>query len=244
MPRIVWDKLGEHYFETGTDHGVIYKQKGDGTYGTGVAWNGLTAVTDSPGGAEPTDFYADNIKYASLRSAETWNSTVEAYTYPPEFAECDGTRSPVKGVYVGQQPRTPFGFVYRTLIGSDTLAQGDEYKLHLCYNCSASPSEKGYSTVNDSPDAVTFSWELTSNPVETGVDGMKPASTVVIDSRDFKEDGAAKLKALEDMLFGSDSAEPKLPDVKTVLETLGWVATISAPAGAPVATTKTSTKQL
>lgn len=228
MSRIEWDKVGEHYLEMGTDHGVLYVQNATGGYEAGVPWNGLTAVTDTPGGAEPTDFYADNIKYASIRSAETWGATIEAYTYPDEFAECDGSRSPIKGVYVRQQNRKPFGFTYRTLIQNDTATEDDDaYKLHLCYNNTASPSEKPYTTVNDSPDAVTFSWEITSTPVNVGVEGIKPTSVLEIDSRDFAGEGTAKLKALEDKLYGTEEAEPTLPSPLEVLNLLGYTKTMA-----------------
>lgn len=225
MSKIEWDKIGEHWLEMGTDRGVLYPMKDASTYSTGVPWNGLTAVTDQPGGAEPNDFYADNIKYASIRSAETWGATIEAYTYPLEFEECDGTWAPVKGVSVGQQTRKPFGFTYRTLIQNDTATEDDDaYKIHICYNCTASPSEKPYGTVNDSPDAVTFSWEITSTPVNVGIDGVKPCCTITVDSRQFTEENASKLKALEDLLYGTEEAEPTLPDPKTVLTTLGYSA--------------------
>lgn len=225
MSAIEWDKVGEHYLEMGTDHGVFYPMTAAGSYGTGVAWNGLTAVTDQPGGAEPNDFWADNIKYASIRSAETWAATIEAYTYPPEFEECDGTWVPVKGVSVGQQTRKPFGFTYRTLVQNDTATEEDDsYKIHLCYNCTASPSEKAYNTVNDSPDAVTFSWEITSTPVNVGIVDVKPCCTITVDSRYFKDEGASKLKALEDKLYGTEEGEPTLPSPKEVLTMLGYAA--------------------
>ena len=221
--KIEWDKIGEHYLEMGTDHGVLYPMTDTATYGTGVAWNGLTAVTDQPGGAEPNDFYADNIKYASIRSAETWGATIEAYTYPVEFEECDGTWAPVKGVAVGQQTRKPFGFTYRTLVQNDTATEDDDaYKIHICYNCTASPSEKSYATVNDSPDAVTFSWEITSTPVNVGIENIKPCSTITVDSRQFMNGNASKLKALEDKLYGTEEAEPTLPSPKEVLTLLGY----------------------
>lgn len=239
MSRIEWDKTGERFYETGVDHGVLYPQKADGSYNTGVAWNGLTTVTASPGGAEATDLWADNIKYASIRSAETFGGTIEAYTYPPEFGECDGTKSPVKGVRIGQQSRSPFGFSYRTLIQNDTATDADDaYIIHLVYNATASPSEKAYSTVNDSPDAITFSWEFDTTPVNVGIDGIKPCATIDIDSRDFKEEGggAAKLAALEKLLYGDADAEPTLPDPMTVLTTLGYVKTMSYAGGSRVVT--------
>ena len=232
--KIVWDAESKHYFEMGVDHGVLYPQKADGTYDVGVAWNGLTSVTESPDGAEPTDLWADNIKYATLRSAETFGGTIEAYTYPDEFMACDGTNnSIVPGVRVGQQTRKPFGLCYRTKIGSDTDPSGDNaYLLHLIYNATASPSEKAYETINDSPDAITLSWEFTTNTTNVRSEAdpakdysaLKPVSSIVIDSRQFAT-GAAKtaLQALEDMLFGTngnDATDPTLPLPGKVLDTL------------------------
>lgn len=217
MPRLEWDKSGERFYETGTDRGVLYVQSADGSYPKGVAWNGLTAVTESPGGAEATDLWADNIKYASIRSAETFGGTIEAYTYPEEFMECDGQKQVTKGVYVGQQSRSSFGLAYRTLIGNDTNTESDDgYKLHLVYGCDASPSEKAYQTVNDSPEAITLSWEFTTTPVN--VTGFKPTSLIIVDS--LKVD-KAKLTALEDILYGSGSGEAKLPLPDEVFQTLG-----------------------
>ena len=202
--RIEWDKTGEKLYETGTDHGVLYPMVG-GQYGAGVPWNGLTAVTESPSGAEPTSLYADNIKYVNLMSAEEFGGTIEAYTYPDEFAACDGSAEIVTGVYVGQQDRSPFGMSYRTILGNDSEMNQHGYKLHIIYGAMASPSEKGYTTVNDSPDAITFSWEFKATPVN--VTGHKPTATLVIDST--KVD-AAKLKAVEDALYGTEDAEAKL----------------------------------
>lgn len=216
MPALEWDKTGSRFYESGTDHGVLYVQNSSGEYPLGVVWNGLTAVSEAPGGAEANDMFADNIKYASLRSAETFSATIEAYTYPDEFAQCDGSVEAADGVMLGQQDRKPFGFVYRTKVGSDVAAEGEgHYKLHLIYNCTASPSEKSYSTINDSPDAITFSWECESTPVD--VAGHKPASTITIDSRKADPD---KLAALEAELFGSDGASGKtahLPSMATVI---------------------------
>lgn len=202
MSKIVWDATGERFYETGVNHGVLYTQKADGTYNNGVAWNGLTAVTESPDGAEPTDLWADNIKYASLRSAETFGATIEAYTYPEEFALCDGSAVLDDGIYIGQQSRTPFGFCYRTEIGSDTMAaDGEEgYKIHIIYNATASPSEKAYETINDSPDAITFSWEIDTTPIP--VTGHKPTATLVIDSTKIS---AENLTLIEDKLYGTDA---------------------------------------
>lgn len=211
--RVVFDKTGERYYETGNDRCVFYKQDVSGAYPKGVPWNGLISVTEKPGGAESNDLYADNIKYASLRSAETFDATIEAYTYPDEFAACDGSVEAAPGVYVGQQNREPFGLCYRTLIGNDTATSNDDgYKLHLIYNATASPSEKGYQTVNDSPEAITFSWEIETTPVN--VTGRKPTAVLTINST--KAD-AGKLKQLEDILYGTDGegdgegTEPRLP---------------------------------
>lgn len=217
MGALEWDKTGERYWENGVDHGVLYVQKDDGTYDNGVVWNGLTGVTESPDGAEPTDLWADNIKYASLRSAETFGATIEAYTYPAEFAECDGSAEPVPGLRLGQQKRKPFGFVFRTNVGNDTASEADDgYKIHIIYNATASPSERAYETVNDSPDAITFSWEITTTPVV--VTGYKPVSTITIDSSKFTETAAkAKLTKLEGKLFGTDNTEAELPDPATVI---------------------------
>lgn len=206
MTAIVWDAVGSRYYETGTDRGVLYVQEEGGTYGNGVAWNGLTAVTESPSGAEPTDLYADNIKYATLRSAEDFGLTIEAYTYPPEFEACDGSVSVEEGVYIGQQTRKTFGFTYRTLVGSDASGDKEDYKLHLVYGCTASPSEKAYATVNDSPEAITLSWEITTTPVN--VKDHKPTATIIIDSRTADP---TKLQELEKKLYGDEMGEPKLP---------------------------------
>ena len=218
MAKIVWDQTGERLYETGVRNGVLYVQEG-GAYPNGVAWNGLTAVTESPSGAEATPLYADDIKYLSLMSAEEFGATIEAYTYPDEFAQCDGSASLADGVYIGQQARKTFGLCYRTVVGNDVDNNDHGYKLHLIYGALAAPSEKPYATINDSPEAITFSWEITTTPVN--VAGFKPTATVVIDST--KVD-AAKLKALEDMLYGSDSEEPKLPlpdEIATLMKTAG-----------------------
>ena len=206
MSKIVWDAIGEHTFETGVRNGVLYLQGAEGTYNTGVAWNGLTSVSESPEGAEPTDLYADDIKYLTLMSAENFKATIEAYTYPDEFAECDGSATIAKGVMIGQQPRKPFGLCYRTTIGNDTDGNEHGYKLHIVYGCQASPSEKQYSTVNDSPEAITFSWEVNTTPVN--VNGKKPTATLIIDSTKADK---AKLTALEAILYGSEQDEPRLP---------------------------------
>lgn len=206
MSKIVWDAVGEHIFETGVRNGVLYLKDETGAYNTGVAWNGLTSVSESPEGAEPTDLYADDIKYLTLMSAENFKATIEAYTYPVEFEECDGSASIANGVVIGQQARKPFGLCYRTSIGNDTDGNEHGYKLHIVYGCLASPSEKQYSTINDSPEAITFSWEVSTTPVN--VTGKKPTATLIIDSTKADK---AKLTALEAILYGSDSTEPRLP---------------------------------
>ena len=217
MSKIVWDAIGEHTFETGVRNGVLYLQGAEGTYNTGVAWNGLTSVSESPEGAEATDLYADDIKYLTLMSAENFKATIEAYTYPVEFEECDGSATIANGVVIGQQSRKPFGLCYRTSIGNDTDGNEHGYKLHIVYGCQASPSEKQYSTINDSPDAVTFSWEVSTTPVN--VTGKKPAATLVIDSTKADK---AKLTALEAILYGSEEKEPRLPlpdEIATLMTT-------------------------
>ena len=217
MSKIVWDAIGEHIFETGVRNGVLYLKGAEGTYNTGVAWNGLTSVSESPEGAEATDLYADDIKYLTLMSAENFKATIEAYTYPVEFEECDGSATIAKGVVIGQQSRKPFGLCYRTAIGNDTDGNEHGYKLHIVYGCQASPSEKQYSTINDSPDAVTFSWEVSTTPVN--VTGKKPAATLIIDSTKADK---AKLTALEAILYGAESTEPRLPlpdEIATLMTT-------------------------
>ena len=218
MSKIVWDAVGEHIFETGVRNGVLYLKNTDGAYDTGIAWNGLTSVSESPEGAEPTDLYADDIKYLSLMSAENFKATIEAYTYPVEFEECDGSATIAKGVVIGQQSRKPFGLCYRTSIGNDTDGNEHGYKLHIVYGCQASPSEKQYSTINDSPDAVTFSWEVNTTPVN--VTGKKPAATLTIDSTKADK---AKLTALEAILYGSEQAEPRLPLPDEIVTLMGTV---------------------
>lgn len=212
MSALVWDATGERLFETGVDQGVLYVSNGSGGYNTGVVWNGLTGVTNSPDGAEPTDLWADNIKYATLRSAETFGATIEAYTYPDEFAECDGSATVATGVYIGQQTRKTFGFCYRTKVGSDTDTSATKYKIHVIYNATASPSERAYETVNDSPDAITFSWEITTTPVN--VTGYKPTSEIVINVWELD---STKKTALENMLYGSQNSDATLPDPDTLL---------------------------
>lgn len=207
MAEITWDGTGDKIFETGVDHGVLYPyDTTEKAYSTGVAWNGLTTVTESPSGAEANAQYADNIKYVELRSAEEFGATIEAFTYPDEFAVLDGTASPAAGVTIGQQTRGIFGMSYRTLVGNDVEGQDYGYKLHLIYGASAAPSEKAYATVNDSPEAITFSWEITTSPVS--VTGYKPAASLVIDSTKAT---AAQMTALEALLYGDAAGEPSLP---------------------------------
>lgn len=206
MSKLTWDNTGERLFETGIKQGVLYPIQSDGQYSKGVAWNGLTAVTESPSGAEATALYADDIKYLNLLSNEEFGATIEAYTYPDEFAECDGSAQLATGVMIGQQKRKVFGLCYRTAIGNDVDGNDHGYKLHLIYGCLAAPSEKAYSTINDSPEAITFSWEVTTTPVN--VEGFKPTSQITIDST--KAD-PTKLAALEAILYGSADTEAKLP---------------------------------
>lgn len=218
MAKLVWDKTGEHLYETGVDHGVLYFPDQTGAYKNGVAWNGLISVSESPSGAEATGQYADNIKYLNLISAEEFGATIEAYTYPEEFEACNGNKELVdaSGVYVGQQSRSVFGFCYRTMIGNDTDGQDHGYKLHLVYGCQVSPSEKAYQTINDSPEALTFSWELSTTPVN--VTGKKPTALLVIDST--KVD-STKLAKIEAKLYGDEtSSGAVLPTPDEIAEIL------------------------
>lgn len=218
-----WDKSGDRYYESGVSKGVLFPQKSDGTYDDGVAWNGLTNVTKTPEGAEPNDLWADNIKYGTLRSAETFGGNIEAYTYPEEFRPCIGLGEGADGTYLGQQAHTPFGFCFRTEIGNDTGAQ--QYKLHIVYGATASPSEEAFDTINDSPDAITFSWDFDTVPVN--VPGFKPTSCIVIDSRYAT---AGNLTALETILYGTAAVTgtnaaaavmPRLPLPSEVITTMG-----------------------
>nr|DAP46034.1 MAG TPA: tail tube protein [Caudoviricetes sp.] len=213
--KLVWDKTGERFYETGVKNCALYVQSSTGTYPKGVAWNGITAFTESPSGAEQTPLFADDIKYLSLMSAEEFGGTIEAYTYPEEFGECDGSAELAKGAYIGQQARKKFGLVYKTTLGNDVDGNDKGYKLHLVYGCLASPSEKGYATINDSPEAITFSWEITTTPVN--VADHKPTSIVTIDST--KAD-PTKLAALETILFGSETVDARLPLPDEVATTL------------------------
>ena len=205
MARLIWDEVGQRFFETGVKNGVLYVQDNDGSYKNGVVWNGLTAVTESPSGAEETPLYADDVKYLTLRSAEQFGATVEAYTYPEEFEQCDGSAAIAEGVTIGQQARRAFGLCYRTSVGNDIQGQNYSYKLHLIYGCTVAPSEKSYSTINDNPEAITFSWELSTVPVP--VDGFSPTASLVIDASKVDE---GKMQLLEDALFGDESNEAKL----------------------------------
>ena len=218
MSKLTWDASGERLYETGVKQGVLYVMDSN-SYGNGVAWNGLTAITESPSGAESTPLYADDIKYLDLRSTEEFGATIEAYTYPDEFAACDGSASLADGVSIGQQARKMFGLCYRTTVGNDTDGTDHGYKLHLIYGATASPSEKAYETINDSPEAITFSWEITTTPVS--VTGFKPTASITIDST--KADPTC-LAALEAKLYGGENSEPTLPlpdEVKTLMTKVG-----------------------
>lgn len=213
--KLKWDEVGDRLYETGVKMGVLYVQE-NGAYPKGVAWNGLTAVTESPSGAEATPLYADDTKYLNLMSTEEFGATVEAYTYPDEFMVCDGSAALADGIYIGQQPRKAFGMCYRTVLGNDVDNNNYGYKLHLIYGALAAPSEKAYATINDSPEAITFSWELTTTPVN--VSGHKPTASLVIDST--KVD-AEKLALLEAALYGSESEEARLPLPDEILQIVG-----------------------
>lgn len=216
MSKLTWDNTGERLYETGVKQGVLYPQGEGGAYPKGFAWNGLTAVTESPSGAEANPLYADNIKYLNLMSAEDFGATVEAYTYPDEFAECDGSADIAPGISIGQQKRKAFGMSYRTAIGNDVDGSDHGYKIHLIYGAMAAPSERAYATMNDSPEAITFSWELTTTPVN--VTGFKPTAHLEINST--KVD-AGKLKALEAILYGTESEEARLPLPDEIVELVG-----------------------
>lgn len=219
MAVLKWDESGKRFYETGVKKGVLFVKNSDGTYGTGVAWNGLTAVTESPSGAEATPLYADDTKYLNLVSAEEFGGTIEAYTYPDEFAVCNGEASlveGVKGVVIGQQVRKEFGFSYVTTVGNDTEGTAAGYKLHIVYNCLAATSEKAYATINNDPEAITFSWEFSTTPVEVG-NGFKPTAVVTIDSTKLSTEAEkAGLASLEAALYGGESAEPTLPTIAEI----------------------------
>src|SRR4249919_2141713 len=206
MTPLTWDQAGERFYETGVDRGVLYIPNESGVYDLGVAWNGLTTVTESPTGAEPNAQYADNIKYLNLISAEEFGATIEAFTYPEEFGQCDGSAVPAPGVIIGQQGRKMFGMSYRTRVGNDVEGTEFGYKLHLLYGCQAAPSEKAYATINDSPEAIAFSWEVTTSPAP--VTDHKPTALIVINSTEVD---AADLTALEDLLYGKATTEAALP---------------------------------
>lgn len=229
MTKIMWDRTGDRMFETGVDHGVLYERDQAGEYSTGVAWNGLTTVTESPSGAESNPQYADNIKYLDLISAEQFGATIEAFTYPPEFAKYDGNGVPTPGVHVGQQNRRPFGFCYRTKMGNDVEGSDLGYKLHLIYGATAAPSEKAHATINDSPEAITFSWEISTNPVVVGnIGGVEynPTASLEIDSTKVDP---TKLAALEDVLYGDADSDPSMPLPADVIAMLSGTVTEVAP---------------
>lgn len=232
MSKIVWDRAGEHVYETGVDHGVLYPTE-NGVYGKGVAWNGLTSVSEKPSGAESTAKYADNIKYLNLISAEEFGATIEAFTYPMEFGMCDGSAEPVPGVTLGQQNRRPFGMTYRTLVGNDLMGTEYGYKLHLIYGATAAPSERGYGTVNDSPEAITFSWEVKTVPVE--VTGYKPTASLIVDSTKVSPSNMAKL---EEMLYGTENTDARLPMPDEVIKLIGSSNAITLSVTAPSGTTE------
>lgn len=215
MSKLVWDQTGAREYETGVKNGVLYPQDENGAYPKGVAWNGLISVTESPEGAEPTPLYADDIKYLNLLSAEEFKATIEAYMSPPEFDECDGTAEVATGVTIGQQKRKQFGMVYKTTIGNDTKGNDYGYKLHIIYGALAAPSEKGYQSINDNPEAITLSWEVSTTPVS--VEGFEPTATLTIDSTKVE---ATKLAALEAILFGSEEKEARLPLPDEIITTV------------------------
>lgn len=230
MSKIVWDKIGEHFYETGVDHGVLYVSSG-ASYATGVAWNGLTAVNESPSGAESSAQWADNIKYLNLVSAEEFGATIEAFYSPAEFDACDGTVEAAPGMMIGQQSRKTFGFVYRTKLGNDQTGQDFGYKLHLIYNCTAAPSERSYATVNDSPEAATLSWEVTTTAVD--VPGYKPTASITINSTRAVP---SNLRKLENILFGTETTEPRLPLPSEVLQIMNTPPAVTITTAAPEST--------
>ena len=216
MAKLVWDASGEHFYETGVDHVVLYTLDGNNAYSTGVAWNGVSSISESPSGGDPNPIWADNVKYLNLRAAEEFGATIECYQYPEEFSACNGEAIPDTGITIGQQSRKTFGLSYRTIIGNDAQGNDYGYKLHLVYGCTASPSEKSYQTVNDSPEAGAFSFEMTTVPV--AIPGYKNTALITIDST--KVDGTS-LAALEALLYGGENTTASLPNPETVLTTLG-----------------------
>lgn len=214
--KLVWDNVGERFYETGVKNCALYLQNTDGSYPKGVAWNGISAINESPSGAESSPIYADDTKYLNLISNEELSASIEAYTYPDEFAECDGSAEIATGITIGQQPRKAFGLAYKTTLGNDIVGNEYGYKLHLLYGCKAAPSEKAYSTINDSPEAITFSWEISTTPVN--VKGFKPTSNLTIDSSKVAPE---KLAALEAVLFGSESIEARLPLPDEIITLVG-----------------------
>lgn len=219
MAMIKWDEDTKRFYETGTSHGVLYLKNDDGSYGTGVPWNGLTAVGEKPSGADETELFADDVKYGSLRAAEKFGASIEAYTYPEEFEECDGSHTFIPGVTIGQQPRKAFGFTYRTVVGNDVSTEAG-FKLHIIYNATASPSEKSYKTISDSPEAITFSWEVATTPTEANIDGKSfKSATFIVDTTKLAEGvNDANLKTLMDKLYGTDDTEPQLPSLEEVIK--------------------------
>lgn len=214
MPKLVWDQVGQRFYETGTSKGALFVQDATGNYGTGVAWNGLISVKKSPDGAEPSALYADNMKYLELMSAENLKGSIDAYTYPEAFEACDGSASPNAGVYIGQQTRVPFGLAWTTIVGNDT--QGNAYgeKLHIIYNAKVSPSERAYETVNEDPDAITFSWEYTTTPNDLSDIGLEPSAGIVIAKAEVS---ASAWTALTDAVYGTASQEPRLPSIQEIV---------------------------
>ena len=243
MAKAVWDQTGERWYELGVEHGMLYTMKDpseftdeDNRYNTGVPWNGLTSVDESPDGAEPNDLWADNIKYASIMSAETFGGTINAYTYPDEFSECNGMKEAADGLFLGQQPRRQFGFVYVTKVGNDTMTETDDYdKIHIVYNATASPSDITYETINDSPDAIEMSWEFTTTPIKCT--GAKPLSTMVVNR---KKASPTRLSTLEGMLFGTENSDPTLPSPDTIVKILNG--TYTAPGESTTEPTEPTTE--
>lgn len=214
MSKLVWDKTGERLYETGTSKGVLFVQDDNGDYEEGVAWNGLVSVKQNNDGAEPTDLYADNIKYLSLMSAENHKGSIDAFTYPEEFEECDGSAAINPGVYIGQQTRKQFGLVYCTIVGNDTLGNAYGEKMHFVYNAKVSPSERSYETVNEDPEAITFSWEYSTTPVELSELGLDPSAGITISKTEV---GEAKYKELQDLVYGTEETEPSMPSIAEII---------------------------